>query len=253
MINSLKNIENNQIEANDGNIGKVYTIFFDDQSWEIRYLVVDTSYWLPGRKVLISPSVLGKSIAENTFPVELTKEQIQNSPDIDTQKPVSRQQQIELFEHYGWVPYWDAAYGPIASPYMPAALPNVLPGEDSQDKVSDNQNEDDPHLRNAKEVLGYNISALNGEIGHIEDILFENESWEIKYLVVDTRNWLPGKKVIIPPLWVEYIRWSESQLNVKVTRETVKNSPEYNWELPLDFDYEKQLFEHYQKELAEIS
>jgi PRC-barrel domain len=77
------------IEASDGDIGTVSDFLFDDASWRVRWLVVDTGNWLSGRKVLLPPSVLGRIYAKDrVFAVKLTKQQVKDSPGIDTETSV---------------------------------------------------------------------------------------------------------------------------------------------------------------------
>ncbi len=95
------------IDASDGRLGTVSDFLFDDASWLVRWLVVDTGKWLSGRKVLLPPSVLGHLDRERgAFSVRLTMQEIKDSPDIDTDRPVSRQMESHLYDYYGWNPYW---------------------------------------------------------------------------------------------------------------------------------------------------
>ncbi len=245
MLLSLNNLADYKIEATDGNIGHVHSFLFDDQSWTIRYLVVDTANWLPGRKVLLTPSVLGKPEEPmDAFPVDLTREQVKNSPDIDTQKPVSRRQEIELHRYYSWPSYWDAGYDPITTPYAPV-VPPMSRQADTEAVCEESEERGDPHLRSTREVLGYNIHAADGKIGHVEDFLIDDANWVIRYLVVDTRNWLPGKKVIVSPQWVKAVEWDVGEVVVDVPRESVQNSPEFDPHAPVSRDYEARLYDYY--------
>ena len=192
MLRSIKSLIGDIMHARDGDIGKVHDFFFDDEKWIVRYLVVDTHYWLPGRKVLISPVALGHPDWESMkFPVNLTREQVKNSPDIDTEKPFSRQQETTLHTHYGWPFYWPlGGTFPVPPPVSPPK--GKLAGQ-AQTEMGD------PHLRSTKEVSGYHIAATDGEIGHVDDFISEMDDWVIRYMVVDTKNWLPGRKVLISP------------------------------------------------------
>lgn len=234
------------IEATDGKIGHVDSFLFDDHSWTVRYLVVDTGNWLPGRKVLLTPLVLEQPDGlMNSFPVKLTKEQIKNSPDIDTDKPVSRQREIELHQYYGWSPYWITGINPIAAPLKPVIPPKDNKHREKLQEISENLSGSNRHLRSSTEVAGYKIHASDGQIGHVEDFIADNEKWVIRYIMVDTRNWLPGKKVIISPKWINEINWTDSRVTVDVKIEKIKNSPEYNPEVPVNRNYESQLYEYY--------
>ncbi len=237
MLSSIKHMEGFTLGARDGEIGKVHSFLFDGKSWVVRYLVADTGKWLPGRKVLIAAAELGEPDRRNrVFRVNLTREQIRNAPDIDTDKPVSRQRELELYRYYDWAPYWGAGYGAMAA----TARPQMV-GQTAVEEAA----KGDPNLRSTREVAGYHIHAADGEIGHVEDFIVSNKDWVIRYLVVDTRNWLPGRHVLIPPEWVEDIDWEEREVRVGVTRQEVESSPPYDASAPVNREYEAQMYDYY--------
>lgn len=254
MLRSVNDLQGREIRATDGHIGSVAEFLFDDENWTIRYLVVDTGNWLPGRKVLISPISLGDTdwVAE-VLNVSLTREQIKNSPDIDTDKPVSRQREAEYFNYYGYPYYW---YGPAlwgAGAY-PMAVSRTMGYPDRVGLVTGSagsapktapQEEGDPHLRSSREVIGYYIEATDGEIGHVEDFLIDDKSWSIRYMEVDTVNWWPGKKVVVTPQWIKRVSWEESKVHVNLTRENIRNAPEYDPTAIVNRDYENRLYDYY--------
>lgn len=185
------------IEASDGDIGTVSDFLFDDASWLVCWLVVDTGNWLSGRKVLLPPSVLGRLYAKDrVFAVKLTKQQIKDSPEIDTDRPVSRQMETSVYDYYGWSPYWGTGFYMGGFGYVPAAMAGPPSGSrQREEEIADAQRKrDDPHLRSIEAVTGYHIHAGDGEIGHVEDFLIEDADSSIRYLVVDTRNWWPGRR-----------------------------------------------------------
>jgi len=226
------------VEALDGPIGEIHDVYLDDAEWTIRYYVVDTGKWLPGRKVLIPPhTVRDSSPAHPGVPVNLTREQIKNSPDMDTERPISRQAETVLYRHYGWTPYW--------FPLTPAAPLRIEDPPAEREEAATSGRYGNATLRSAKEVIGYGVAATDGKIGHIEDFLINDESAKVRYAVVDTKNWLPGKKVLVAPEWIREVQWSESRVMLNLTREAVKKSPEYNPLTVIDQDYESRLFSHY--------
>jgi uncharacterized protein YrrD len=241
MKRSIKSLISYAIGATDGELGKVKEFYFDDKTWTIRYLIIETGNWLSGRKVLISPEAILTPDWENeVFPVNLTKEQIKNSPEIDTEKTVSRQQEIKLYGHYPWTNYWgDESFGFG----MPVSMFQVLQGK--EDSAGDKGSEDDPHLRSTKKVTGYSIKAADGEIGNVEDFIIDDSNWKIDFMIVDTGNWFPGKKVIISPKWIKELKWDTSTVIVNVSIENVKNSPEYDPNKPISEVYESKLHTHY--------
>ncbi|MBD3305031.1 PRC-barrel domain containing protein [candidate division KSB3 bacterium] len=238
MLRSIDSLSGYTLLATDGEVGKVQGFFFDDTRWNIRYLVVETGGWMHSRKVLIAPAALEQPDWEGKeFPTNLTREQVQSSPDIDVDKPVSRQQQVQLQQHYEWPGY--------VYPTFPPYPPPVRVSE--EEKAPADEEEGDPHLRSTQEVIGYHIQATDGEIGHVEDFLADDEVWIIRYMVVDTRNWLPGKNVLIAPEWIRDLKWAERDVFVDLSREAVKESPEFDPSSPVDREYEELLYTHYSR------
>ncbi len=241
MLRSLKALLGYTVCATDGDIGSVDDFYFDDDNWIIRYLVVDTGHWLPGRKVLVPPGVLGQpNWTGSTFPVALTREQVEKSPDIDTDKPVSRQQELDLHSHFGWPAYWiDPGFGQtqVMVPLAPILESATLADTATEEKG-------DPHLRSLNEVRGYHIHASDGKIGHAEDFVADDEFWAMRCLVVDTRNWLPGKLILIAPQWLREISHEERRVNVSLTREKVRHCPEFDPAAPVDRGSQARLYDY---------
>lgn len=234
------------IKASDGALGKITDVYFDDHRWAVRYLVVDTAGWLTGRKVLISAiSVRSINWESSLVQVGLTRQQVEASPRTDTDKPVSRQHEAEFFDYYGYPYYWHglSLWGTAAYPVSPIGpIPPVTnaPGKYGEAPT-------DRHLRSAKEVTGYRLQTTDDSMGHVEDFLLDDVSWAIRYLVVDTRNWLPGKHVVIPPQWIKQVEWTERVVNVDVTRDTVLAAPEYHATMDFSRAHETTLYRHYQR------
>ncbi|MGC9364361.1 MAG: PRC-barrel domain-containing protein [Fidelibacterota bacterium] len=241
MLRSINEIVGYSLDAEDGNIGKCWDFLFDDKFWTVRYMVADTGKWLPGRKVIISPISLGEpDWSAQAFPVRLTKKQIENTPGLDEAEPVSRQHEIRFFKYYGWPYYWGGAHV-----WGAVAFPGLLYDRKPVDSDSVDKESGDEHLRSAREVTGYYIQARDGEVGHVEDFILDDDAWIIRYLVVDTRNWLPGKKVLLAPDWIESIDWSCQKVVVDLTQEEIKASPEYDPKVPVNREYEERLYDFY--------
>lgn len=249
MRHNIKSITGFTISASDGELGKVKDFYFDDQSLTIRYLIVETGSWLVGRKVLISPRAVIKLDWEgSTFVSNLTMEQVKSSPDIDTDKPVSRQHEMELYKHYPWGDYyggvlWGGSMG-VTGMMLPSH-PGFEGGEQKEPGTPENAPNADPHLRSTDEVTGYSIKSSDGKIGDLQDFILDDSTWKIDFLVVDTGNWLPGRKVVISPKWIKEIRWETSEIIVNATTEQVKNSPEYEAGKHIDDEYEANLTNYY--------
>jgi sporulation protein YlmC with PRC-barrel domain len=235
------------IAATDGDIGSVNDLYFDDLSWTIRYLVVDTGTWLPGRQVLISP--LSVRRVDDKILVDLTRNQVQNSPPVEADKPVNRQQEEAIARYYDQRYYWEGPYrwGLLAYPGMPPVPTAPIPADAMGEEMAARERETpsgDPTLRSSRDVTGYYIAALDGEIGHVDDFLVEDRAWAIRYLLVATRNWWPGKKVLISPEWIKTVSWADSQVQVDLRRDEIKAAPEYDPSRPFDREYESRLIEH---------
>ena len=174
---------------------------------------------------------------------------MEKSPDIDTDKPVSRQHETAYHGYYGYTPYWAGAYLWGAYPYPDLGAGPALSAADLARERRWNwaakERDDDPHLRSSRAVTGYHIQATDGDIGHVEDFLVDDHSWAIRYMIVDTTNWWAGKKVLVAPAWIERVDWDESKVHVTVTRAQIKTSPEYDPARPVERAYETQLYDHY--------
>jgi hypothetical protein len=244
MLRPLNDFKMSVIMAKDGEIGHVDQFLFDDEKWSIRYLVVKTK-WLMGKKVLISPlAIKGTDVDLKFIRLSLTKDQIEHSPDIDTDKPVSRQMEAQYHDYYRWPYYWmgTEAWGTASYPSTMLGRPFPLP---SQPGGGYSENLGDSHLRSVRVVEGYEIAAKDDIFGHVEDFIVDDESWTIRYLVVNTHRIWPGKSVIISPDWVRSMSWSDRTISIDLTKEKIQNSPEYADDFTIDRDYEERLYEYY--------
>lgn len=230
MLWNTSGIHGYTIAATDGAIGTVSDVLFSSANWRIRWLVVDTGNWLPGRHVLLHPSALGEPDAEiRQFPVKLTKMQVKDSPEIHTHMPVSMQMESRLYDYYGWDPAWGETYALQGAMAVPLAQPlYYTPKDDDRAQHRDMASEEgDPDLRSAHSVSGYHLHATDGDIGHVSDFLVEDQSWIIRYLKAETSNWWVGKTVLISPRSIGNINWSERTVDVSLTRDAIKASPPY--------------------------
>jgi sporulation protein YlmC with PRC-barrel domain len=247
MLQTLSALKRMSIGAVDGEMGRVSDIYFDDHEWTLRYLVVNPGPWLTGRRVLISPwAIRDVEWHAQRVDVALTREQVRNSPNMDTDKPVSRQYETAYSDYYGYPYYWMGpfAWGPLPIPKQAASA------DPAQQAGRRETKQGDPNLRSANEVDGYHIEAVNGSIGHVDDFIIDDATWGVRYFVVDTRNWLPGRHVLISTDWVERVSWEGRQVYVALTRDEVRNSPEYE---PASFTEAKEeaLYRHYGRPLEQ--
>ncbi len=241
MLNTVKTLKGYKLDSLDGEIGKVEEFYFDDQHWAIRYLVADTGNWLTGRQVLLSPYALAAvNKEEKLIAIDLTKKQIEDSPSLYSDKPVSRQFEESFYRYYGWPMYW-------GGPNMWGPYPTIVRDREKWSDLAQGERAWDPNLRSTRDVSGHHVQALDGEIGHIADFVIDDGVWAIRYLIIDTKNWGAGKKVLISPQWIERISWDEEKVFVNLSSEVIKQSPEYTEESLLTRDYEIALHRHYNR------
>jgi len=225
MLRSIKELYGKALGTAEGEIGHVKDFYFNDQHWVVRYVIADTGSWLSGRLVLISPHAFGDFHQDaDSLLVNLSRKQIENSPAIDSHKPVSRQYEEEYHRYYGWPFYWDGSgmwgMGGAPSYYL-------MP---SEQEIGDNHahDRDDPHLRSTHALNGYHIQTSDGAIGRVTDFMMDDKSWAIRHLVVETGHWFSGKEIAISPKQIDRISYEESKVFVKVTKEAILESPEYH-------------------------
>jgi len=227
MLRSVKQLHGKKLGVTDGEIGHVNDFYFDDQLWVIRYVVADTASWLPGRLVLLSPHAFGDfSKYADCLPVNLTRQQIENSPSIEAHKPVSRQYEEEYYRYYGWPSYWDGGGMWGVSGFPTAPQPQLMPDQKATlGTLARDGN--DPHLRSAQSLSGYHIQTVEGEIGHVTDFIMDDRNWAISSVVVETGHWFSGKEIMISPNHIERISYEESKVFVNLTKEAILEAPEY--------------------------
>jgi hypothetical protein len=222
-VHSTADLYGRKLVALDGDIGHVKDFYFDDETWVIRYLVADTGSWLTERQVLLSPHAFGGLDPHaKTLHVRLQKLQIENSPSIDTHRPVSRQFEIEYYGYYGWPAYWqgDSLWGLGG---YPAALP---PTKEEVEVRRQYRHRDDKHLRSALAVTGYHIKASDGTIGKVTGFLVDDRSWAICDLVVEAGHWYAGKRICISPSSVRRTSYEESNVYVDLNKADIQQTLE---------------------------
>lgn len=229
MQRNIKSLIGYRMEATDGEIGTVEEFYFEDSTWVIRYLVVKTGNWFLYREVLIAPqAIIKRNALRGIFPVNISKEQIRTSPDIDTDKPVSRQQVMELYGYYAWLRYGGSGFyaggSAAAMDNIPIIDEKIMNEADPKDKRSD----DDLHLRNTKKIVGYHIRASDGDFGHVSDFILDDATWQIMYLVVDSHNWFGGKKILVETGRIKEIQWENSKVILDISINSFKDCPAFD-------------------------
>jgi uncharacterized protein YrrD len=243
MLHKLDGLHEFAIHATDGVVGTVKDFYFDDQSWVVRYLVVETGSWLHHRTVLLAPMSIGTADRMNRMlPASITMEQVRNSPDIDTAKPVSRQHESEFLGYYGFPLYWGLfenfgiAYANTGTTRMPefVSTPSVvLPVSDpvtvnAVDDGPTRHDNDDPHLRSSNAVRRYHVRATDGEVGHVDGLLVDEQTWAIRHLIVNTSNWWLGHLAMVAPQSIQKMDEVEEMMELDLNRQQVKDAPHYD-------------------------
>ena len=259
MSRRMQDLDGEAVRAAVGAIGHGNDFYFDDRTWVVRYLVVETGSWLSSRKVLISPISIGHpDWTERILPVSITKEQVKNSPDIDTDKPVSRQHEMQYLGYYGYPYYWGGAglwgggaypgvmltgvgYGKSGAEYLVAQADHTRAEADTDLRQKDG----DAHLRSCRVLLRYHIEATDGGMGQVKGLLVDEDTWAIRYLIVETSNWWFGHQVLISPQWIQEMSWPDATIAVNLTRQAVKDAPAYDSSVSLNRDQEIHLHQHH--------
>ena len=265
MLRHMNDLRGFAVLATDGEIGDIEEFYFDDERWAVRYIVVNNGTWLSGRQALISPFSVTQIDRDNRkLHLQLTQAQLEKSPNIDTHKPISRRVEAAHSDYYGYPYYWGSPFlwgaeeRPVLASKRSATARYTATARPTAKAVTANGHSPTPgtatgrcdvseevHLRNTQEVATYHIAATDGEIGHVEDFILEDDSWAIRYLEIETCNWLSGKNVIVSPQWISSIAWALGKVHINLSREGVERSPEYDSSKPISRGYETQLYRHY--------
>lgn len=234
MLYQVEELYGYRIQAIDREAGRVDDFYFDDARWAVRYLVVTAGSWLDERRFLLTPHVLQEpEWRAGVLPVQLTAEQIRQSPEADLREPLSRQYERKLHGHYGWDYYWLALRSP--------KLPEEMDVEEGRDPAAGER----IRLRRTRTVVGYGVRAQDGDVGRVSDLLLDDEEWYLHYLVVETGGWLDGRQVLLATPWINQVDWTRARLQVDVSRQMIEESPEYDATAPVDREYEEALHDYY--------
>jgi hypothetical protein len=250
MLRRLQEMLGADLEATDGSIGTLHDVFLDDETWTVRYVAVDTGLWL-GRLVLVSPiAIEWPDWQGRKIPLTLTRAEIESSPDLLSRPRLTREEEHEFAAYYGYPHYWGGAnlWGWAERPgalntappagYVPASALDPDANAANADAMTTS-------LYSGKEIRGYHIHALDGEIGHVDDFIIDEGSWSVRYLQIDTSNWIGGKTVLLATRWIQRIDPADGKIHVEVTKDRIENSPQFNQNELIDRPFEERLHQHY--------
>ncbi len=211
MLIEAKRMYGAALEGTDGRVGTLADILFDDRSWRLRHLVVNTDRWHFGRQVLLEPTVVQRADwRDRRLLVRLTRQQVRSSPGVESDMPAARGEAIAAAQVLVWEAYWTSILDATAA------------------------TQGDPHLRSTKMLAGLHLHCTDGQLGHVADFLIDDDAWAVRELVVDTRNWWPGKHVLVEPRLIEAIDWDEREIRLSLPREEVEDRPAYPEEMPAE-------------------
>ena len=260
MLRNLKVLDGYAIEATDGPIGHIQDFYFDDDAWVVRYFVVETGSWLNSRKVLVSPIAIPDSNwLQQKLPVSMTRQQVKDSPSVDTDQPVSRQSESEFAGHYAYPDYWvgTGLWGDGLYPYALLTGPagnwghGLNRAEREQEEAAHLDAERrrhrnvEPHLRSCHAVKGYKLHASDGDVGTVAGYLVDDETWAIGYLIVESGHWWAGHQVLIAPQWISGVDWSDESVSVGMSLAQIQAAPVYDPDLHWSRLLDTSLYQHY--------
>lgn len=245
MLRSAEQLLGYGLFAQQEDVGTCKDLLFDDRWWTIRYMVADTGNWLVGHQVLVSPHMIVKADWKTRhILLNIPKHKLEECPTPLEHETVSREHEKKIFQHFGYPYYWSGAGLWGSEPYPIAA--DAALAEQMQEETGPKEDKKENHLRSFKAIKGYDIKALDGEIGHVEDFIVDDKTWALRYVVVDTRNWFPGgKKLLLSMNWARSVDWAKSTFEVDMKKEQIENAPEFDPEEPVNMETEVRLYDYY--------
>ena len=245
MLRTLSSLYRYTLHTREGELGNIADAYFEDETWVIRYLVVDLNRWLPGRKVLVPPAIAERPKDETgQLPVEMTRESVRTAPDFKTEQPVSRQLEDRLHSFFGWQPYWAGEpEGGQTSPRVPSG--DEMTGDREADSTPKEAPTGNPNLRSARDLIGYKIEAATQPVGTLTDLLVDDESWMVRYLVIDVGQPDTTRQVVIAADTVEKVDWHQFAIFLDLERDSVERAPSFEAAPVLPEALERQLERHF--------
>ncbi len=246
MLISLKDLKGYSIQAKDGQVGKANDFYFDEQTWTVRYLVDKTGIWLFGRQILLSPVAIAKvDPATKTLSFNLKQAEITNSPQVGQETLLSKDMEKSLIDYYRWPTYLGGPDSLTEAGYTQTQGPYPLRIRDIR-KIVQAGDQEKPALRSSELVLGYAVASNDAVFGQIADFFVDTDSWEIRYILINTGRAATDKKVLIDPEWIDWISWKQARVSVSMDREKIQGCPSFDLAMPINREYEELLYNHYE-------
>lgn len=248
MLRRLEELLGYELSAPDGIVGTLHDALLDDETWTVRYVAVDTGLWL-GRVVLVSPiSIDSPDWQGRRMPLRVTRGEIEQSPDLLSRPRLTRDDEREFAAFYGYPQYWGAVtlWGWADRPgALVSAPPSGYLPPTALDPAAANEDVLTTSIFSGRDIRGYHIHALDGEIGHVDDFIIDEDTWSVRYLQIDTSNWIGGKTVLLSTRWIQRIDPADGKIHVEVTKDRIENSPQFDPGQPIDRVFEERLHQHY--------
>lgn len=237
MLRNLNSLVNRPVMAEGGRLGEVKGFFFDDRQWIVRYLIVETLSHSHSRETIISTAAFkGQDWNAGTLVTDLSLTQVRNGPEVELDRPLAIAQEERIARYFGWPVYWNALGAEVhRATVTPSGARAMVVERESTLHA----------LRGTREIRGFGIRAIDGEVGEIADLVADDASWQVHYLEIDTGTILSGKKVLLSPEWVESVDWYAHTVSVPLSKSTIKESPAYDPSEPITRTYEDKLFDYY--------
>lgn len=244
MLHNTSTISGSAVSAVDGSIGHVEDTLFHDETWNVRYFVIDTGPWILGRRLLCSAGYAERfDDRDGRLRIDLTRDQVEASPELEADLPVSELKRREFTKYKKGPVYWSQS-GVRKEAHPPGAMPAVH--EESEEEKQQVERElYGKHLRSAGEVTGYTVEASDKPLGSVVGLLVDDDDWSLRYIAVEAEGSGQRKMQIYSPDWVETIRWIEQSIHIKFAHDVATNAPPLEDDAMVSRDYEKKLYDYY--------
>ena len=258
MLINAKKLMGLTVHAKDGDAGEVQAFYFDNRWWSVRYLAVETGSWFNSRRVLVPPASFSSiDISSKRINSNLTVDQIQGSPDVDFNLVLSRGVEADTLRHRG-LPRFTLTN-------EERLLSQLLPHETAEERIMTSRGEKTfasvqqggmsmaaelvpgaRHLFSSDEIFRYRLQATDSDIGNIDDVILDDRTWAIKYLIVDTSQLQPERKVLLSPWRIDRIGVIESMIRINLSKTAINGGPGYDPSRQIDAEYDRNVREYYE-------
>ena len=245
MLRQFNDIQGLPLIASDGDFGRVRDVLVDTGTWIARYVLVDSGSRIPERAFIVPPSEIEVAREDGeALRVSLTQGQIEKSPLLPPDRPVSRQEEERLHTYFGWQPYWVDELPP-ESHTPPVPQGDQMTGDRQAQSTPQDPPPGETHLRSSREMVGYHVQANDGQVGRVSDMILDDESWAVRYFVIDAGEALLSKKLLLAAHLIDRVSFDQFSVFVDLEADQAKGSPEFDPTVPVDKEYEEVLRDYF--------